>query len=146
MLLTRKNKKSKLKKKYSFKPRGRGIMYLIKDVSEKVGISAHTIRYYEKCGLLPHISRDGNGIRKFSQDDIFWLEIIKCLKNTGMTIENIKGIVDLSLKGNETKNERKEILFDHRKKILEQIKELKDNLKKIDLKIAWYEDDSNFCK
>lgn len=121
-------------------------MYLIKDVSEKVGISAHTIRYYEKCGLLPYISRDANGIRKFSQDDIFWLEIIKCLKNTGMTIENIKGIVDLSLKGNETKNERKEILFDHRKKILEQIKELKDNLKKIDLKIAWYEDDSNFCK
>lgn len=146
MILIKIKKKSKLKKKYSLKPRGRDIMYLIKDVSEKIGISAHTIRYYEKCGLLPYISRDANGIRKFSQDDIFWLEIIKCLKNTGMTIENIKGIVDLSLKGNETKDERKKILFNHRKKILEQIKELKDNLKKIDLKIAWYEDDSNFCK
>ncbi|MGL6065272.1 MAG: MerR family transcriptional regulator [Fusobacteriaceae bacterium] len=119
-------------------------MYSIKAVSEKVGISSHTIRYYEKYGLLPYVPRNVNGIRTFSQDDIFWLEIIKCLKNTGMTIENIKGIVDLSLKGNETKEERKTILFNHRKKILEQIKELKNNLKKIDLKIAWYEDDSNF--
>ena len=121
-------------------------MYSIKTVSEMVGLSSHTIRYYDKCGLMPYITRNKNGIRSFSQDDIFWIEIIKCLKNTGMTIEDIKLIVDLSLKGDYTKEERRFILLEHRKKILEQIEELNNNLKKLDLKIAWYENNSISCK
>lgn len=120
-------------------------MYSIKVVSEIVGLSSHTIRYYDKCGLMPYISRNKNGIRSFSEDDIFWIEIIKCLKNTGMTIEDIKSIVDLSLKGDHTKEQRKRILLEHRKKILEQIKVLQKNLEKLDLKIAWYENNSISC-
>jgi len=121
-------------------------MYTIKHVSEIVGLSSYTIRYYDKCGLIPFIARNKNGVREFNEDDIFWIEIIKCLKNTGMTIEDIKSIVDLSLKGDHTKEERKNILLEHRRKILEQIESLNNNLKKLDSKIAWYENNSGCCK
>ena len=94
-------------------------MYTIKNVSEMVGLSSYTIRYYDKCG---------------------------CLKNTGMTIEDIRSIVDLSLKGDHTKDERRTILLEHRKKILEQIEDLNSNLKKLDAKIAWYDNNSISCK
>ncbi|MGL6066781.1 MAG: MerR family transcriptional regulator [Cetobacterium sp.] len=121
-------------------------MYTIKSVSEIVGLSSHTIRYYDKCGLMPYVNRNKNGVRDFTEDDIFWIEIIKCLKNTGMKIEDIRLIVDLSLKGDHTKDERKKILLEHRKKILEKIEDLNNNLKKLDLKIEWYENNSANCK
>lgn len=122
------------------------MIYSITNVSEKTGLTNYTIRYYEKIGLLPHINRNSNGIREFSQDDVFWIEIIKCLKNTGMPISDIKSIVDLSLEGEHTSCKRKEILIEHRNKILSQIKNLQNNLLKIDLKIAWYNDKNISCK
>ncbi|WP_297596008.1 MerR family transcriptional regulator [uncultured Cetobacterium sp.] len=120
--------------------------YFIKNVVFATGLTEHTIRYYEKCGLLVNISRNKNGVRVFTDDDIFWIEIIKCLKNTGMKIEDIKSIVDLSLEGDHTCEERKNILLQHRKNILEQIEDLYKNLNKLDLKIAWYDDKENSCK
>ncbi|MGL4970566.1 MAG: MerR family transcriptional regulator [Cetobacterium sp.] len=121
-------------------------MYTIKNVSEIVGLSSYTIRYYDKCGLMPFVARNKNGVREFTEDDVFWIEIIKCLKNTGMTIEDIRSIVDLSLKGDHTKEERRTILLEHRKKILEQIEDLNSNLRKLDSKIAWYDNNSISCE
>ncbi|MGL5545221.1 MAG: MerR family transcriptional regulator, partial [Cetobacterium sp.] len=54
-------------------------MYTIKNVSEIVGLSSYTIRYYDKCGLMPFVARNKNGVREFTEDDVFWIEIIKCL-------------------------------------------------------------------
>lgn len=119
--------------------------YSIKEVSDKTGLTSHTIRYYEKSGLLPYISRDKNGIRIFCEDDIFWIDIIKCLKNTGMKIEDIKNIVDLSLEGEHTEEKRKAILIKHRSSVLKQIEDLQKNLEKINLKIKWYENKNTKC-
>lgn len=122
------------------------MIYSIKDVSKITGLTDHTIRYYEKIGLLPYVTRNKNGVREFTEDDVFWIDIIKCLKNTGMPINHIKSIVDLSLEGEHTSCQRKSILIEHRDKILFQIKELQNNLEKIDLKIAWYEGHETKCK
>ena len=112
--------------------------YSIKEVSEKTKLTSYTIRYYEKSGLLPNITRKENGVRIFHEDDILWIEVIKCLKETGMKLGDIKSIVDLSLLGDSTKEKRKSIFIDHRSKILNQIQALQNNLEKINLKIKIY--------
>ncbi|MEF9953593.1 MAG: MerR family transcriptional regulator, partial [Clostridium sp.] len=109
--------------------------YTIGQFSEKVEISTYTLRFYEKVGLLPLVKRNDKGIRIFDKDDIFWIETIKCLRETGMKISDIKHIVDLSLEGDYTKEERKNLLLEHRKKIDLEIKKLKNYINKINKKI-----------
>lgn len=111
----------------------------IKEVAEKTGLSSHTIRYYEKEGLLPPIARDKNGIRCFSSDNLFWLDLVICLKKTKMPTEQIKQIVILSVEGNHTIPERKEILKTHKDKIDGQIKELEESKQKVIKKINFYD-------
>ena len=73
--------------------------YSIKQVSEKKNIASHTLRYYDKEGLLPFVERSKSGIRKFSDSDLEWLDLICCLKSTGMTIKQIKEFVKLNYTG-----------------------------------------------
>lgn len=113
--------------------------YKMKEVSQKTGISSYTIRYYEKEGILPPIERDSNGIRIFSEDNLFWLEMVICLKKTQMPMTEIKKIVQLSQMGDETIPERKRLLKEHRDYIDQQMKELEESRKKVDFKIAYYE-------
>lgn len=115
------------------------LVYKIKEVSEKTGISAYTLRYYEKEGILPSIERDKSGQRVYSDENIAWLEIVVCLKDTNMPLEEIKEIVRLSMIGDETIDERKQILLEHRKKIQNQIELLKKSMAKVDKKIAFYD-------
>ncbi|MEF9951994.1 MAG: MerR family transcriptional regulator [Clostridium sp.] len=120
--------------------------YTVGDVAKKVGLSSYTLRYYEKEGLLPNVKRNDRGIREYSDDDIVWIELIKCLKSTGMSIEEIKVIVDLSLEGGDTIPQRKEILLNHRVKLETQIEDLVKCINKIDYKIDWYNGKSTNCK
>lgn len=113
-------------------------MYTIKQVSDRTGLSIYTLRYYDKEGLLPLVKRSATGIRKFSENDIAWLGLICCLKNSGMSIEQIKEFMNLCLKGEETVETRKEILLAHRKHILGQMKELQNSLDTVDYKINHY--------
>lgn len=82
--------------------------------AEVVGLSTYTLRYYEDIGLLAEVKRNAKGIRVYKDSDIFWIDLIKCLKNTGMNIDEIQYIVELSLKGEDTIPERKEILKNHK--------------------------------
>lgn len=109
----------------------------IKQAAQLAGISEHTLRYYEKMGLL-HVPRDENGVRQYGEMDIFWLQLIKCLRETGMTIADLKEMADLSAQGNATVNQRREILKRHKKKIEAQIAELENCVKTIDWKLDWY--------
>lgn len=111
----------------------------IKDVAEATGLSSYTIRYYEKEGLLPPIARDKNGIRQFTEKNLYWLDLVICLKKTQMPTEQIKRIVELSQEGDQTIPERKSILKAHRALINEQIKALEESKKKVDKKIAFYD-------
>ncbi|MCT4544808.1 MAG: MerR family transcriptional regulator [Vallitalea sp.] len=113
--------------------------YTIGQISEKTGLTTHTIRYYEKEGILPYVQRNEKGIREFNDDDMFWISLISCLRETGMSIKDIKYIVDLSLEGEHTVAQRVGILQNHKEKILNQINELQDVIKKIDYKISYYD-------
>ncbi len=115
-------------------------MYTIKQVSAKTGLSIYTLRYYDKEGLLPLVKRTPTGIRKFSDDDIAWIGLICCLKNSGMSIEKIKEFMNLCLKGEETVEPRKDILLLHKRHIQEQMKELQNSLDTVNYKIDHYKE------
>ncbi|BCK00096.1 MerR family transcriptional regulator [Anaerocolumna chitinilytica] len=115
-------------------------MYTIKEVSERTGLSIYTLRYYDKEGLLPLVKRTPSGIRKFSDNDIAWLGLICCLKNSGMSIENIKEFMNLCLKGEETAEIRKDMLLLHKQHILQQMNELEKSLDTVNYKINHYKE------
>ncbi|MGX1195966.1 MerR family transcriptional regulator [Metabacillus sp. SLBN-84] len=114
--------------------------FTIKEASEKVGMSSHTIRFYEKQGLLPLLKRDETGYRSFSDHDIEWLDFISCLRKTDIPITELKKIMDLTLEGNHTIQERKAILLAHREAMLEKQRELDLAFKKIEKKLRYFDD------
>ena len=113
--------------------------YSISEVAEKTNLTAHTLRYYEKEGLLPFVDRSDSGNRDFKTKDLEWLELICCLKNTGMPIKKIKEYIELCLKGDDTIDVRRQIFINHREEVIEQIEELNKNLDKINGKINYYD-------
>ncbi len=112
--------------------------YSIKQVSEKTNLKAHVLRYYEREGLLPNVSRSESGIRRYSQEDLEWLGLICCLKNTGMSIKQIREFVALSTQGNETLKQRCDMLMEHKKTVESQIEEMHNHLKKVTHKIQYF--------
>ncbi|MCR6513678.1 MAG: MerR family transcriptional regulator [Clostridium chrysemydis] len=117
--------------------------YSVKQVSDKTGLSSYTIRYYDKEGLLPFIKRNEKGNRIFNDQDLEWLSLIHCLKNTGMQLKEIKRYIDWYVEGSSTFNLRKEMLIKHREEVLKELDALKLNLKKIDDKINYYYKNEN---
>ncbi len=75
------------------------MFYNISEVAKKMNVTSSTLRYYDKEGLLPFVDRTEGGIRKFKEDDFEWLSIIECLKNTGMSIKDIKAFIDWCMDG-----------------------------------------------
>lgn len=115
-------------------------MYTIKQIAEKTDLTEHTIRYYDREGLIPFVSRTESGIRRFSEDDLEWINLICCLRNSGMPIQEIKDFMHLCLRGAETFEERKELLMKHREHILEQMKNLENSLNIVNYKINHYKE------
>ncbi len=118
------------------------MVYSIHDVAKQFQISEHTIRFYDKEGLFPFLSRNKIGNREFTESDLEWLQLVFCLKNTGMKIKEIRQYMELCQAGEDTLQQRKNIFIHHRAFILEQMEQLKESLKLVDAKIAFY-DDSN---
>ncbi len=112
--------------------------YSINQVSKKTLLPAHTLRYYEKEGLLPFVKRSKGGIRHFSEDDMEWLGLICCLKSTGMSIKQIREFVELSLEGGETLKQRCMLLMAHKQSVEEQIKTMEKHLQKVTEKIEYF--------
>lgn len=113
--------------------------YSIKDMAEHMGVTAHTLRYYEKEGIIPFVDRDDQGNRVYKDHTIDWLGFIKCLRETGMSIKDLKHFATLSMSGDHTIPERKEILYAHRKIMEKQLEDTITYLKKINWKIEYYE-------
>lgn len=109
--------------------------YTIKQVAERTNLKAHVLRYYEKEGLLPSVGRSDSGIRRYSEDNLEWLGLICCLKNTGMSIKQIKEFVALSMEGAETLGERCTMLREHKKNVEKEIEEMHRHLEKVACKI-----------
>ncbi|MBF7019732.1 MerR family transcriptional regulator [Staphylococcus sp. 18_1_E_LY] len=92
----------------------------VKQVAENLGISEHTIRYYDKAGLFPFVARDDNGYRDFSEDDLFWIEFIKCMRQTHMPVSQLKEVAELYDQGSATKSQRQAIFARHKENLLHQ--------------------------
>lgn len=114
-------------------------MYTIKEVSKIMGISAYTLRYYEKISLLEFVKRDKNGVRQFTDSDLLTLNTIYRLKDTGTPLQKIKHYLDLIDEGIDSVSERKEIMEEQKESILHQISQLNKALETIDAKIKYYE-------
>ena len=112
--------------------------YSIQQVSKSTKLKTHVLRYYEKEGLIPYVERSSSGIRQYSEDNIEWIGLIRCLKNTGMTIKQIKDFVDLSLHGEKTLKQRRDMLIEHKTNIVSQLEQLQKNLKQVEWKINYY--------
>jgi DNA-binding transcriptional MerR regulator len=113
----------------------KGSSFTIKQVSEKTSLPPHVLRYYENEGLLPGVARSRNGIRRYSENDLEWLGLICCLKNTGMSIKQIKNFVELSMEGDGTLKERCDLLREHKKNVEAQMRETQKHLEKVTKKI-----------
>lgn len=112
--------------------------YSIHQVSEKMQLRPTVLRFYEKEGLLPSVRRSRSGIRRYDSEDLEWIGLIVCLKNTGMSIKQIKEFVDLSAQGDGTLKERCEMLHEHKKNVEAQIEEMHRHLEKVACKIDCY--------
>ena len=113
-------------------------MYSIQDVCKKTGLSAHTLRYYEKEGLLTAVNRSRGGFRQYSDEDLEELGLICCLKNTGMSLQEIARFVQLTHKGEHTLRERVELLREHREAVIARIAEMQNYLDKVTWKLNFF--------
>lgn len=109
----------------------------IKEVSEKYNISPDTLRYYEKVGIIKTVTRK-NGIRQYGEKEIDNIEFVVCMRNSGISIDALVKYIKLFDKGDQTANERKQILIDERKKIKIKIDEMNKALDKLNYKIDVY--------
>lgn len=115
-------------------------MYTIKEVADKMEISEHTLRFWAKSGFFPFIKRNQNNIRLFSESDLDWVKIVKCLRAVGTENKAIKRYIDLCIAGDTTIPERYEIIQTTKIKARQQMQELKQQLALLDYKEKFYED------
>lgn len=111
----------------------------IAQVSRRCGVSADTLRYYERMGLLPAIARTPGGIRDYSEDDCSWVDYIKCMRTAGVSVETLAEYVALYRQGDETIAARKQLLLRQRDEIAARIEALTDTLHRLDRKLEDYE-------
>ncbi len=113
--------------------------YSIKQTSEKVGLSTYSLRYYEKEGLISRVSRDKRGVRLFTDEDIREIQLIICLRSTGMTIAEIKDYLNLCAEGSQTLLERRAIIKRQEDVTHQKIQELHRQLEIIRKKVEHYD-------
>lgn len=111
----------------------------IAEVSKQYNISADTLRYYERIGLIPPVNRNKNGIRDYADEDCKWVDFIKCMRSAGLPIEVLIEYVTLFRQGNSTIEARKEILIEQRGILEEKINFMTATLERLNHKIDNYD-------
>ncbi|MFJ5307638.1 MerR family transcriptional regulator [Streptomyces sp. NPDC088350] len=114
--------------------------YTISEVVAFTGLTAHTLRWYERIGLMPHIDRSHTGQRRYSNRDLDWLDLVGKLRLTGMPVADMVRYAELVREGDHTYGDRFELLEATRRDVLARIAELHDTLAVLDRKIAFYGD------
>lgn len=114
-------------------------MYSINELVKITGIPASTLRYYEQVGILPEVKRNMNGRREYNDKVLEWLELVVALKDTGMSIEEIKSYTELILQGDDTLDVRRDFLAEHKKNVEIALAKKQYHLEKIIRKIAVYD-------
>ena len=111
----------------------------IKEVSEKYDISADTLRYYERIGMIPEVTRNANGIRNYQKSDLGWVELAICMRSAGLPVEALIEYVKLFQQDDSTFAARLQLLQEQREKLEEQKAQLQVAMDKLDYKISRYE-------
>ena len=113
----------------------------ISEASRATGLSAHTLRYYERAGLmLDPVGRADSSHRRYTEQDVAWVELLTKLRKTGMPIRTMRRYAELVREGDGNESERLALLGEHRRSVLEQLREVRSNLETIDAKISIYRD------
>lgn len=112
--------------------------YTIQEIAERCGMTAHTLRYYERVGLIQPVGRARNGHRRYSESDAAWIDFLHCIRTTNMPIREMLRYAELRELGDSTLLERRKILEDHQMEIASQIEMLKKAHALLDHKIANY--------
>jgi DNA-binding transcriptional MerR regulator len=112
--------------------------YSIGEVAKELDLSVYTLRYYDKEGLMPFVERTESGKRLFKESDIAALNIIECLKSTGMPIKEIKHFIDWCSEGDATLQNRYDMFLERKATVEAKIKELQQTMKIIDHKCSYY--------
>ncbi|WP_059013515.1 MerR family transcriptional regulator [Streptomyces specialis] len=114
--------------------------YTISEVAAHTGLSVHTLRWYERIGLMPTIDRSHTGQRRYTNRDLAWLSFVGKLRLTGMAVADMVRYADLVRQGDHTFAERRALLLATRESVLRRIGELQDTLTVLDFKIDFYAD------
>ena len=112
----------------------------IAEVSKKYYISADTLRYYERVGMIPPVTRTASGIRDYQDSDLGWVGLAKCMRSAGLPVEAMIEYVRLYQEGDSTIPARLQLLLEQRQSLLEQKKKIDETLDRLNYKISIYED------
>lgn len=112
----------------------------IKEVSEQYDISKDTLRYYEKAGMIPPVSRNASGVRNYTEEDLKWVSLAKCMRSAGLPVEALAEYVRLFRQGDETIPARLNLLLEQKEALNSQLKQIEATLQRLDVKIARYEE------
>lgn len=115
----------------------------IADAARASGVSAYTLRYYERAGLIDGVGRAGSGHRRYSEDDLAWIQVLQRLRATGMPIRAIRRYAELVRAGEGNEAERLALLEEHRAAVRAQLAQVRRYLAFIDRKISIYKDTLN---
>ena len=115
------------------------MLYTVGEMARFLNVSASTLRYYDKEGLLPFEERSNSGIRMFSDKDYEWLKIIECLKKSGLSIKEIRSYIDMTKRGDDSLEERLQLFEERKKDVERQMKELQETLDLLKYKCWYYE-------
>ncbi|MBD0747152.1 MerR family transcriptional regulator [Streptomyces sp. CBMA152] len=114
--------------------------YTISEVAVLSGLTAHTLRWYERIGLMPHVDRSHTGQRRFTNKDLDWLAFVSKLRLTGMPVADMVRYAELVREGEHTLDARQELLEQTRRDVVVRMAELQDTLAVLDHKINFYAD------
>ena len=115
------------------------MVYTIGEMAQMLDVPASTLRYYDKEGLLPFVERSNGGMRVFKTADYEWLQIIGCLKKTGMSLKDIRKFIYLVMQGDASIRERLELFEKRKQEVERQLEEIKETLNTINYKCWFYE-------
>lgn len=113
----------------------------IKQVSEEKGISADTLRYYERIGLIPPVNRTNGGIRDYTEEDLRWVDFTLCMRSAGLSIESLTEYIRLYSAGDETILARRDLLMEESEQLAKKIAEMQACQERLQKKIAHYNQD-----
>lgn len=111
----------------------------ITEVSKRYEISADTLRYYERIGLLPPVPRNKSGVRNYDETACNWISLMKCMRKAGVQIEALIDYVAMFHKGDSTIDARKQLLCEQRDQLLERIREMQESADLLSHKIERYD-------